>query len=156
MTLVECSEHILVTLLKTQRAYKKDYSFPSQKTIMSNMEKYRRVKKSKATLNRRLRRTEDERLVIRKRRIKRHPVQGLMFDSTMYFIQIRGYQMLARLGYNVAIEIKNLIAALRYKFPGFAARSTKKMLDDAKPNIKHGGNINKILNSLAENLSVPA
>jgi len=43
---------------------------------------------------------------------------------------------------------------IKGNLPGAQARETKKMLDDVKPNINHGGNINKILNALDEKLSV--
>lgn len=154
MTSIEVAERILPVYLAIQRAHGKDYSFASQITLLEKLYKYRGIGKSRATLNRWLRRLQDEGYLNRIRRIKKDPVHGMIFKSTICQIKMKGYHVLRRLGISVWKEMKDLLAKLKNKFPGFAARATKKMLDGVEPNIKHGGNINKILNSLAEKLSV--
>ncbi|MBA7494444.1 hypothetical protein ES702_05020 [subsurface metagenome] len=154
MTSIEIAERILPVYLAIQRAHGKEYSFAAQETLLEKLFKYRGIKKSRATLNRWLRRLEDEGYLNRIRRIKEDAVQGMIFKSTICQIKMKGYHVLRRLGLTVWKEMKDLLNKLKYKFPGFAARETKKMLDDVKPNPNHGGNINKILNDLADNLSV--
>jgi DNA-binding Lrp family transcriptional regulator len=153
MTLSEASIPILVTLWKIEDKHGKDYSFPSQETILLNMSKYYGAKKSRATLNRRLRKMEDAGLIKRTRRIRRTKEHGLEFKSTMYMILMSGFKMLANAGHQVWHKIKHLINKFNNKFTEFAARSTKKMLSAVKPNPKDGEHIQKIFNSLAENLS---
>lgn len=147
------AEPILMTLLKTQRKHKKDYSWGSQKTNIANMAKYRRVPISRPTYNRWSRVIEDEGYFKRQRRILPDKIFGMLFKSTMYFIQLKGYILLRSLGYNVSREISVLIEKLKYKYPEFGIKATKKMLSSVKPNPKHTEHVQKIITSLADNLS---
>lgn len=97
---------ILVTLLKIQRKYEKEYSWPSQRKILELMDRNQGIKKSRATLNRRLRVGEDEKYVIRRRRIRKTKKYGMTFKSTLYKITIKGYRMLSRFGVDVRAEIE--------------------------------------------------
>jgi len=96
---------LLVVLLKVQRKYKKSYCWPSQAKILKLLGDNQGIHKSRATLNRRLRAGEDDKLFIRRRRIKVDPIYGMMFKSTLYKISIKGYRVLASLGVAVGNEI---------------------------------------------------
>jgi len=102
---------ILLTLLKIQRKHHKDYSFPSQLHILALLGRYQQIRKSRSTLNRWLRVIEDSKFIIRRRRIRRDPVFGTVFSSTLYKISIKGYKMLSRFGVDVLEEL-----ALYYKW----------------------------------------
>ncbi|HUU41408.1 MAG TPA: hypothetical protein VMW42_10750 [Desulfatiglandales bacterium] len=106
MQTIQKAHPILVTLLKIQRKYGKDYSWPSQKKMLELLEKCQGLKKSRATLNRWLAQAQGEKYFLRRRRIKRHPVHGLVFKSSLYKITIKGYRLLALLGVPVENEIK--------------------------------------------------
>ena len=120
MTIIQIAESILPVYLAVQRKYGKDYSFAAQLTILKNLLTYRGIKKSRATLCRWLRRLEDEGYINRIRRIKRDPKLGMIFKSTICQIRLKGYHVLRRIGIPVWNEIKNLIAKLKNKYPGFA------------------------------------
>lgn len=96
---------LLLTLVKIQRKYKKDYSWPSQLKLLELMDMHQGIKKSRATLNRWLRVIQDDKYLNRRRRIKRHPRYGLMFKSTLYKITIKGLRLLSRFGVDVSKEI---------------------------------------------------
>ena len=125
------------TYLAIQRSKGKDYSFANQKTILKNTEKYGGIDKSRPTLNRDLRDLEDKKYLHREQRTKRHPIYGIMHDSTMCFLGMKMLHALARMGINVIKEINHLLAKLRFKYPEFAARATKKMLEASKRNPRH-------------------
>jgi len=144
---------ILVTLLKIQRKYNKDYSWPSQLKLIELMTTNQGLKKSRATLNRWLRIIQDDKYLVRRRRIKKHPVYGLMFKSTLYKITIKGYRLLSRFGVDMSKEIARYGKWLEEVNPGRQALSTKKMLDAAKANPQHQEQVEKILTSLADNLT---
>jgi len=144
---------ILVTLLKIQRKYNKDYSWPSQLKLIELMTTNQGLKKSRATLNRWLRIIQDDKYLVRRRRIKRDPVYGLMFKSTLYKITIKGYRLLSRFGVDMSKEIARYEKWLEEVNPGRQALSTKKMLDAAKKNPRHQEQVEKILTSLVDNLT---
>lgn len=99
------AQPILITLLAVSRKYKSDYCFPSQEKIMELMGKFEKVGISRATLNRWLRVIEDRKFIIRKRRIKRNGYGGIIFNTTMYKIKIKGLRLLAIFGVDVSKEI---------------------------------------------------
>jgi len=145
----------LLTLIKIQRKYKKDYSFPSQEKIIELMHINQGYKKSRATINRWLRVVEDSKYLVRRRRIKRHRLYGMCFKSTLYKVTIKGYSLMTRLGVDMSKEIARYQKWLEEINPDRGAVKTRKKLDSAERNPEHTDNIQKILNSLAENLSVP-
>ena len=145
---------ILVLLFKVMATYKKDYCYPSQEKILELLDIRQGIKISKATLNRWLRVSEDEGYFRRRRRLKRDPVYGLMFKSSLYFITLKGCRQLTKMGVKCRSLFEKVLNKLKNSLPGARARETKKILDDVIPNPNHGGNINKILNDLADNLSV--
>ena len=144
---------ILLTLVKIQRKYQKDYSWPSQSKLIELMDMRQGIKKSRATLNRWLRVAQDNKYVIRRRRMKRHPVYGLMFKSTLYKITIKGYRLLSAFGVDMSKEIARYEKWLEEINPDRKALRTKKMLSAAKSNPQHEENVQKILTSLADNLT---
>ena len=144
---------LLLALTKIQRRYNKDYSWPSQEKLIELMDLRQGIKKSRATLNRWLRVAEDGKYLMRRRRIKRDRVHGLMFKSTLYKIKIKGYRLLAAFGVDMSKEIAAYERWLEEIHPKRAASRAKNMLSEAKPNSKHKENIQKILVSLGENLA---
>lgn len=151
---IQKAHPLLITLVKIQRKYGKDYSFPSQIKILELMDLRQGIRKSKATLNRWLRVVEDNKYLIRRRRIKRHRSYGMCFKSTLYKITIKGYSLMSRFGVDMSKEIAQYQKWLEEINPQRKAIKTKKKLDSAERNIEHTDNIQKILTSLADNLSV--
>lgn len=144
---------LLVTLIKVQRKYRKDYSWPSQEKIIELMDIRQGIRKSRATLNRWLRIVEDGKYLIRRRRIKRDRIHGMMFKSTLYKITIKGYRLLQAFGVDMSREIAAYERWLEELHPERKADKKKKMLREAKHNPKHQENVRKILNSLGESLA---
>ena len=147
---------ILLTLVRIQQKYQKDYSFPTQKKLLELMERYQGIQKSRATLCRWLRVIQDGKFLVRRRRIKKHQVYGLMFKSTLYKITIKGYKLLSMFGVDVSKEIAKYEKWLEEINPERQALRTKKMLDAAKSNPQHQERVQKILTSLADNLTEKA
>lgn len=153
MTTMQIAAILVPVHLKIQQKYGKDYSWPSQEKVLELIERYYGFKICRATLCRWYKRLRDEKVMTSIRRTKRHPIHGLQFKSTINIILLKGYHMVRNLGIPVWKEIKRCLEKLRFKYPEFAAKSTKKMLSVVKPNPQNGENIQKIFNSLAENLS---
>ncbi len=137
MQIQEIAEKILPLYLHIQRTYQKDYSWAAQEKLLYNLARYRGIVKSRATLNRYLRRLEDAKHIKRIQRTRRDPIHGLQHKSTICIILLAGYHALRRSGIAVWKEIKRCVEKLRFKYPEFAARSTKKMLEAAKRNAGH-------------------
>jgi len=115
MQVIQKAHPLLLTLLKIQRKYNKDYSWPSQLKLMELMGLCQNIKKSRATINRWLRLVQDGKYVIRRRRIKKHRIYGLMFKSTLYKITIKGYRLLSRFGVDMSKEIAKYRKMVRRK-----------------------------------------
>lgn len=103
---------LLTVFLKVQRKYDKDYSWPSQLTILNLLDVHQGIIKSRRTLNRWLDLLVSTKFIIRRRRIKHHPDYGMIFKSTLYKITIKGYRALASMGVNVGKEIRKYMAWL--------------------------------------------
>ena len=153
MLLVQKAEPILIVLLWIMERYSKEYCFLSQEKLLELLKRYRKVTISRATLNRYLRAAEDAGLIKRVKRIKKHHLYGMVFKSSLQSIPLKGLIWMRSLGHNVSKHISILLEKLRFKYPEFATKVTKKMLDDTKPNPKHAEHTQKILNSLADNLT---
>jgi len=78
--------------------YDKKYCYPSQKKVLQLLKNRLQIKISIATLNRYLRVIEDKGLIRRIRRLKRDPVKGMIFQSTIYIITYKGYTLLHKVG----------------------------------------------------------
>jgi len=99
---------ILRALHGINKKYQKMYCYPSQKGLLGLLETWQGLSLSIATLNRWLRVVEDNEYLKRTRRIKRDPVKGILFKSTLYHITLKGYMELAKMGVNVWSEIKGI------------------------------------------------
>lgn len=148
MQAIQKAHPLLITLLKIQRKYDKDYSWPSQLKLLELMDLRQGIKKSRATLNRWLRVIQDDRYLIRRRRVKKHPRYGLMFKSTLYKITIKGYRLLSRFGVDMSKEIARYEKWLEEINPDYKAVKTKKMLEASKRNSRH----DEVMRGIAEKL----
>jgi len=137
MQAIQKAHPLLITLVKIQRKYNKDYSWPSQLKLLELMDIRQGIRKSRATLNRWLRVIQDDKYLIRRRRVKKHPKYGLMFKSTLYKITIKGYRLLSRFGVDMSKEIAKYEKWLEEINPDYKAVKTKKMLNGAKKNPGH-------------------
>ncbi|MBA7495711.1 hypothetical protein ES702_06300 [subsurface metagenome] len=99
---------ILSLLFGLNKHFRKKYCFPSQLKVLSLLKERFPVKISIATLNRWLRVMEDENYVKRQRRIRRDPVLGMVFQSTMYFITRKGYRLLNTFGVRAFAWLRSL------------------------------------------------
>ena len=137
MQVIQKAHPLLITLVKIQRKYNKDYSWPSQLKLLELMDLRQGIRKSRATLNRWLRVIQDDKYLIRRRRVKKHPRYGLMFKSTLYKITIKGYRLLSRFGVDMKKEIAKYEKWLEEINPERKAIATKKMLEASKRNPEH-------------------
>ena len=137
MQVIQKAHPLLITLLKIQRKYDKDYSWPSQLKLLELMDLRQGIRKSRATLNRWLRVIQDDKYLIRRRRIKKHPRYGLMLKSTLYKITIKGYRLLSMFGVDMKKEIAQYEKWLEEINPEYKAVKTKKMLEASKRNPRH-------------------
>lgn len=144
---------ILVTLLKVQRKYGKDYCWPSQKKIIELMDIRQGIKKSRATLNRWLARAQEEKYLLRRRRIKRHPLHGMVFKSSLYKITIKGYRLLQRCGVDMSKEIAAYERWLDEINPERKIVKKKKMLSETEYDPKHKEKMRAIYDQLGKNLA---
>jgi len=79
--------------------------------------------------------TEDEKYLIRIRRISRHPIHGMVFNSTIYKISIKGYMLLKTYGVNVSREI----AKFKAWVSGKKSKNEKKRPGQAKNDVDSNG-----------------
>lgn len=108
---------ILSTLHHVMSRYGNVYCYPAQLTILKLLKKWYRLDISIATLNRHLRVLKDEFYMRRKRRIRRDKKLGMVFNSTMYWIRLRGYYLLQAFGADVQDMIDRLEQADGKKKP---------------------------------------
>jgi hypothetical protein len=148
MTTMQIAAILVPIHLKIQQKYGKDYSFPSQEKVLEFIERYYGFKICRATLCRWYKRLRDEKVMTSIRRTKRNPIHGLQFKSTINIILLKGYHMVRSLGIPVWKEIKRCLEKLRFKYPEFAAKSTKKMLEAEKGNPQH----NEFMRGIVEKL----
>ena len=92
---------IILTLNFYQGKYNKRYSFPSQKTLVSNLKRFHKIHISPRTLNRHLRKLEDNFYIYRLRRISKNPSGAMTFNSTLYSLAKKSYLFLSSLFNNL-------------------------------------------------------
>lgn len=92
---------ILSILQGLSKYHGKKYCYPSQLKVLELLKNRVGIKISIATLNRYLRVIDDQGWIRRIRRIKRDPVKGMVFQSTIYIITKTGYRLIAKLGVKV-------------------------------------------------------
>lgn len=141
---------LLLTLVKIQRKYLKDYSWPSQEKIIELMNIRQGIKKSRATLNRWLRVIQDSKYLIRRRRIRRDPKMGMIFRSTLYKVTIKGYRLLARFGVDVSKEIAAYERWLEEVHPERKEKRLKKVEKSYRSKEYHKEFVKKLLNGLGK------
>jgi DNA-binding transcriptional regulator YhcF (GntR family) len=107
---------ILCNFYNLQQYFNKKYCFPSQKKIIQLIHMKYGVDVSIATLNRWLKEMEIRGLIKRKRRIKRDPVYGIMFRSTLYTIGRKGYIILRNAGILALNEFKKTVKAPKNQY----------------------------------------
>ena len=103
-----CVMPVLSVLYQLNSKFKKKYCFPGQKKIIELIEEYQGIKRSVRTLNRWLRYIEDKKFIRRKRRIKKDPVKGVIFKSTLYKITYKGYRALWRCGVDCYEQLEEM------------------------------------------------
>lgn len=81
--------------------FKKNYCYPSQLKIIELLKNRKLCEVSIATINRHLKAAEEAGYLRRRRRIRRDPRKGIVFQSTLYTIRKAGYVMLATIGVKV-------------------------------------------------------
>ena len=84
-----------------QGKYNNKYSFPSQKTLLSNLKRFHKEYISLRTLNYHLRKLEDNFYIYRHRRISQNPSGCMTFNSTLYSLAKKSYLFLSRLFNNL-------------------------------------------------------
>jgi len=99
---------LLNTIDSIQRKAGKNYCYPMQITLSSLVQKYHNVKMSLRTLNRYLRRLEDEGYITRKRRTKKNPDGTTSFTSTLYTLTHKAYNYLGSLVRKLTHYTKNI------------------------------------------------
>ena len=155
MQAIQKAHPLLLALVKIQRKYKKDYSWPAQLKLLELLELRQGIRKSRATLNRWLRVVQDDKYLIRRRRVKKHPVYGLMFKSTLYKITIKGYRLLSKFGVDMSKEIAQYEKWLEEINPDRAEIKRKKMLADVDRNDRHEEFMADIAEKLRKNFVAP-
>lgn len=119
---------VVLTLFKIMEKNKKDYCFPSQKKILELLDIRQNIKQSRATLNRWLRVIEDAGYIVRRRRIKRDPVHGMMFKSSLYFMTLKGLHLLKRMGVPCRTLFDKVLNKIKGHFPSI--KKTSKIKQD--------------------------
>jgi len=111
---------ILLIIQGLSKYHGKKYCYPSQIKVMELLKNRVGIKISIATLNRYLRVIEDQGWIRRIRRIKRDPVKGMIFQSTIYIISKTGYRLLAKAGVKVWFFAKKKVkkAVKTFDAPG--------------------------------------
>ena len=92
---------IIQTLNFYQGKYNKRYSFPSQNTLLSNLKCFHKIHISLRTLNRHLKKLEDNFYIYRLRRISKNTAGCFVFNSTLYSLAKKSYLYLSRLFNNL-------------------------------------------------------
>lgn len=108
---------VVLTLFKIMEKYGKDYCFPTQKKLLELLDLRQGIKISRATLNRWLRVIEDTGYCVRRRRIKKHPLFGTVFKSTLYFMTLKGLHLLKRMGVPCRTLFDKVLNKIKGHFP---------------------------------------
>ncbi len=91
-------EAVLYTLLAVAKSHGKPYCWPSQKHICILVNKFYKISISRRTLNRILRKLEDNGLIIRIRRFTKEGIAAGRFASTLYKFKGKAFNYLISLG----------------------------------------------------------
>ncbi len=105
---------IEVRMLNKFLYYGKRYIYPTQKTMLKWLKDSCGITISIRTLNRDLRKLEDQGRLPRTRRITREPGEGIKFRSTMYFMTKKMLKGLVRAGMTTWLVVKKALAFPKY------------------------------------------
>jgi len=133
MQATEIAEKLLPMYLGVEFKYDKDYSYVSEKRQLELLKLHRGYEKSRATLGRWKARLEEEGFIRRIQRFKRHPVFGMVFNSTAVYITIKGLYWLRRAGHNVTSKIYRAIIRMKKINPAPPPKIPNKIFRSSKP-----------------------
>lgn len=112
-------------------SFGKQYCYPSQKKILQLIKKRYSCERCRRTLNYWLAAFTEEGLLKRVRRHRNDGELGMIFQSTMYFITLKGYKFIRTLGINVFRDLKAIKSEMAERF--------KSKYIKGKKNIKYSG-----------------
>lgn len=113
------------------KSFGKDYCYPSQKKILQLVKKRYGCHRCRRSLNYWLAAFTETGLLKRVRRHRNDGALGMIFQSTMYFITLKGYKFLRTLGINVFRDLKAIKSKMAERF--------KNKYIKGKENIKRSG-----------------
>lgn len=108
---------LMSVLIGLNSKYQKLYCFPSLVKIQQLLIEFHGIHRSTRSLIRWFGVLEDEGLVRRKKRTRRDPDIGMVFQSTLSFVTKKGYRMMNRIGVPVWNILKKISNGLKYKRP---------------------------------------
>lgn len=112
----------LLLLWNKMEYFKKHFIYPSQDTLVKWMRNQGGLEITRRTLNRHMRRLQKSQLIHRIRRVKRRPMGGMEFATTLYSIGFLGLKRLQMLG---VIGVEKVKEYLKNSMP-FKKRLPKK------------------------------
>jgi len=130
-SIMEKAGIVLPLLHGLGKSFGKDYCYPSQKKILQLVKKRYGCERCRRSLNYWLAAFTEAGLLKRVRRHRNDGALGMIFQSTMYFITLRGYKFLRTLGINVFRDLKAIKSKMAELF--------KSKYIKGKENIKPGG-----------------
>ncbi len=113
------------------KSFGKDYCYPSQKKILQLIKIRYSCERCRRTLNYWLAAFTEDGLLKRVQRHRNDGTLGMIFQSTMYFISLKGYKFLRTLGINVFRDLKAIKSKMAERF--------KSKYIKGKENIKYSG-----------------
>lgn len=84
---------IVNTIISLQKKYGKKYCFPTQEKLLFLLKEYHDVKICRRTLNRRLKKLEQGKLIKRIRRHRRGAGGMIIFKATAYYLSAKYHQI---------------------------------------------------------------
>jgi len=126
---VKYDDKFLLLLWDKMEHFKRHYIFPSQLTLGKWLCNQGGLDVSRRTLNRYLRNLQNRQIIGRIRRVKRDPIKGMQFASTLYSIGFAGLTKLVMLG---VITFKQMREYMRNSKP-FVSRQPKRPSNDFVP-----------------------
>ena len=116
------SEAVCLSLLGIGQTFKKNYCFPSQEKILDVTKEFYKVRMSRRTLNRVLKKLVDEGMIERIRRHRKGSLGQMIFCSTLYKFKGKLFNWL----YSLAKRLRNFFSF--YRVPKWAQYKPKKEL----------------------------
>jgi len=116
INVIDKASLVLPLLHGLGKSFGKDYCYPSQNKILELLNTRVGVDRCRRTLNYWLRALEDAGLLNRKRRNRHDGIRGMLFNSTMYFISLKGYLFLRKLGIKVFEDLAAIKSKMAEKF----------------------------------------